>query len=171
MKTVYLGGPIAGTSYEEATDWREEVASLLPPGIVAINPMRMKEWASKYKRIPRDYTSLASTKEKDYLLTGEPHAIAARDFYDVANADMVLAYLPRHLSERRPSFGTLVEIGWATAQRVPVVLVTEDKRLVDHPLVRTHVGWIVPDLDVGVQAVVSVLAPFAAVPERQLEVG
>ncbi len=157
---VYLAGPIAGTTYKEATDWRQSVTDMFSPGIVGISPMRLKEWC---KRIPviqdvEQYKEM--TTEEEYLISGESHAIRTRDNYDVSTVDMVFVHLPKELNERRPSWGTAIEIGWASAHQKPVVLVTDDDTLANHPLVRESVGWIVPDLELGVQVVNSVLSPY-----------
>ncbi len=157
---VYLAGPIAGCSYKEATDWREAVVQDFAPGIIGISPMRLKEWCARVREITDVDQYREITDEAEYLITGEGHAIGTRDFFDVGHADMVLAYLPETLNSRRPSWGTSIEIGWASAQRVPVVLVTDDPSLVKHPLVRTHVGWIVPTLELGVAVVNSVLGAY-----------
>ena len=73
---------------------------------------------------------------------------------------MILVYLPKEMNERRPSWGTSIEIGWASAHDKPIVLVTDDANLATHPLVRESVGWIVPDLDTGIQVVNSVLTVY-----------
>ena len=39
-KYVYLAGPIAGCTEEEATEWREYVCTYFPHGIVGISPLR-----------------------------------------------------------------------------------------------------------------------------------
>ena len=39
-KYIYLAGPIAGLTEEEATEWRAEVRENLPQGIIGISPLR-----------------------------------------------------------------------------------------------------------------------------------
>lgn len=157
---IYLAGPIAGCSYKEATDWREAVQEDFLPGIVGISPMRLKEWCKRTRKIRdvKQYAKIAD--EQEWLISGESHAIRARDFNDVRTCDMVFAYLPKVLNDRRPSWGTSIEIGWASAQQKPLVLVTDDKNLSNHPLVRESAGWIVPDLGTGVQVVNSVFGAY-----------
>lgn len=157
---VYLAGPIAGTTYKEATNWRQFVTDRFSPGIVGVSPMRLKEWC---KRIPviqdiEQYKSM--TTEEEFLVSGESHAIQTRDHFDVRTVDMIFINLPRELNERRPSWGTAIEIGWGSAYNKPAVLVTDDDNLANHPLVRESVGWIVPDLELGVQVVNSVLTTY-----------
>lgn len=159
-KFVYLAGPIAGCDYGEATDWREYVSGKFRNGITGISPMRLKEWCQRVAKITDvdQYKDIGTTAE--YLISGESHAIAARDFNDVKTADMLLVNLPKVLNDRRPSWGTAIEIGWAAVHRVPIVLVTDDDNLAKHPLVRESVGWIVPNLDMGIAVINSVLGAY-----------
>ena len=158
---VYLAGPIAGCSFKEATNWREAVSADFLPGIIGVSPMRLKDYCKRVRKIGdvKQYERVADQQE--WLLTGESHAICARDFNDVRTADLLFAYLPKKLNDRRPSWGTAIEFGWASAQRVPVLLVTDDKNLAAHPLVRESAGWIVPTLELGIAVVNSVLGVYA----------
>lgn len=160
IKTVYLAGPIAGCSYAEATDWRKAVASGFTPGIRGVSPMRVKEWCKRAETITDVHQYREIGSEEEFLISGESHAICTRDRFDVCNCDMIFAYVPRELNARRPSWGTGVEIGWASARGKPIVLVTDDANLAAHPLVRESVGWIVPRLDLGVAVVNSVLGAY-----------
>lgn len=158
---VYLAGPIAACTYDEATDWRLHVQAGLARGsdyrVVAVSPMRMKGWTRRMGRIEGDYREAAG---EDYRLTGAPMAIRTRDHFDVKNADMLFVYLPREMIKRRPSWGTAIEIGWASAYQKPIVLVTDDANLANHPLILGSVGWIVPTLEEGIEATLSVLGAY-----------
>lgn len=158
---VYLAGPISGMSYGEATDWRQAITSLFLPGIVGVSPMRMKEWASKLKAIKdvKQYAKVAD--EEDFLISGESHAINTRDMYDVRTCDMTLIYMPKSLTDKAGiSVGTVKEIGYAARDRKPMVLVTDDKKVAGHPLIREDIGWIVPTLEMGADVVNSVLGVY-----------
>ena len=152
-KHVYLAGPIAGVSYDDATQWRDSVKRNFLPGIVGVSPMRMKEWLEGHEKIDNAYAWLLEEKPLEWHIGGSPSAIGTRDYHDVQNCDMLFAYLPRKYNEKRPSWGTSFEIGWAIALRKPVVLVTDDPSLSNHPLATTHIGFIVPDLAIGVEVV------------------
>lgn len=156
-KFVYLAGPITGQTYEGSTSWREEVARALAPGIVGVSPMRLKEWCKQYgKSIPHHYEGDLDTDT--YLLSGEPHAIAARDFHDVRICDAIFAYLP--MSPYGLSLGTVMELGWASALRKPTVIVTDDEKVSQHPLLRVQPCWILPDIDLGIAAINSILSIY-----------
>ena len=159
-KFVYLAGPISGCDFDEATYWRDAVSRKFLPGIVGVSPMRVKEWCENLGVIEGTDQYQAHTTDAEYLISGESHAIRARDFNDVKNADMVLMYAPQDVIQRvGHSVGTLIELGWASAQGVPVVLVTDHPMML-HPLVRESAGWIVPTLELGVEAVNSVLSAY-----------
>ena len=157
---VYLAGPISGCNFDEATNWRQYVSAAFQKDIIGVSPMRLKDWCSRVLKISDvdQYKEVASDVE--YLLSGESRAIRTRDFNDVKTADMIFMYLPRNLNGRQPSWGTVIELGWASAQNVPIVLVTDDETLAKHPLVRESVGWIVPDIGTGIAVVNSVLGVY-----------
>jgi len=159
-KFVYLAGPIAGCSFKQATDWREAVSASFLPGIAGVSPMRLKDWTKRVRKIRSvdQYEKVATAEE--YLISGESHAICARDRSDVKTADMIFAYLPKELNDQRHSWGTGHELGWANAWNKPIVLVSTDKSLIVHPLIRESVGWIVPTLELGVDIVNSVLGVY-----------
>lgn len=158
---VYLAGPIAGCSFKEATNWREAVAGDFAPGIVGISPMRCKEWCKRVRKITSIKQYERITDEGEYLVSGESHAICARDRNDILRlSDMLFVYLPKVLNDRRHSWGTGHEMGLADGARVPIVLVTDDKQLATHPLIRESVGWIVPTLELGIVVVNSVLEVY-----------
>jgi nucleoside 2-deoxyribosyltransferase len=159
-KNIYLAGPISDCSHGEATEWRKLVEAQFLPGIIGVSPMRLKDWCKRLDRIQDVEQYREATSDEEFLISGESHAICARDYNDVSTADMIFAYLPQVYNDRRPSWGTAIELGWASALRKPVVLVTDDKRLASHPLVRESVGWIVPTLAMGVDVVNSVFGVY-----------
>jgi nucleoside 2-deoxyribosyltransferase len=78
----------------------------------------------------------------------------------VKNCDMVLAYLPLPPAGRDQSWGTLMEIAWARALDKQVILVTDDPRVVAHPVVNACAGWVLPHLDDGVEVAVGILGGY-----------
>ena len=69
------------------------------------------------------------------LATGKIAAITQNQ-YDVKECDVTLAYLPKSISDRRCSYGTICEIAWAHAQNKPVVIVSDDPYVHDHPVIQ-----------------------------------
>lgn len=131
-KYVYLAGPITGKSKSEAGDWRKDITEVfdLNPHIIAVNPLRCEPDPHSDETYALSYTDLCF---------GTPKAIAGKNYYDVANCDIVLAYLPD-----TTSVGTLIEVGWAKGLRKPCIIVTEDKVIRGHPLMQECSNWIVP---------------------------
>ena len=74
---------------------------------------------------------------------------------------MVLAYLPKEINARRPSYGTVIEIGWAIAMRKPLLLVTDDPLVRDHPLIVANVPWVFPDFDAALETIEGLAMVYA----------
>lgn len=117
MKKVYLSGPISGRLFGDAAHWREYAARRLQEiGIKAVSPLRFKEYlANEGPLSKRGY-------ERHPLST--PRGVTTRDRYDCTTADLVLVNL---LHAGDVSIGTVMEIAWADAFRIPIVLIMEDQ--------------------------------------------
>jgi|TARA_R110000822_G_scaffold83252_3_gene196301 nucleoside 2-deoxyribosyltransferase len=107
---VYLAGPIEGCTDDEVLVWRQSATLSLGNGIKAISPVKID-------------STFAS-------------AIITQNKYDVAECDVTLAYLPKCISDRRCSYGTICEIAWAHAHNKPVVIVSDDPYIHEHPVIQ-----------------------------------
>jgi len=160
MKSVYLAGPIAGLSYDESTDWRQEaIKYLASKGITCLDPMRSKEHLAGVARIEGSYEDEALSSQK---------GINTRDHWDVMRCDVVLANL-EHAREYpdRPTIGTIMEIAWAWAYRKPLVLILKEDSIYEHPMVLECAGFRVGSLESGLNVVAGLLVT-EALPERAL---
>lgn len=119
--TVYLAGPIAGCTDAECKDWRALATEMLDGDVR--DPMR------------RDY------RAEDALL--HARQIVEDDKRDIAESDVVLAYLPK------VSVGTSMEIIHAYATGKPVVTVVPPSAPMS-PWVLYHSTFVVEDLSDGV---------------------
>ncbi len=135
-KYIYLAGPVTGHLEKDAKQWRDTVKALLLPGIIGINPLRGEGSPSGERYLPTDKSKLRNSK-----------AIAAKNYYDTNNCDLVLAYLPKSYNAVRTSYGTIFELGWATGSQTPTILVTDDPTLTEHPLIDAKVNWVVETLE------------------------
>ena len=117
-KYIYLAGPIAGLNEQEATEWRKGVVDTLPHGIVGISPLRCEPLKQGMV-----YTDDGATDP----MWSDARAINAKNWLDTESADLVLAFLPKEMNERRPSIGTIIEIGWAIGLRKPLIVVSDDE--------------------------------------------
>ena len=112
-KFVYLAGPIEGCNKEEITIWRNKCYVGFLENIIGINPYRAE--------------SEPNTEETR-------KRIVMKNYMDVTSSDLILATMPREINNRRPSYGTTMEIGWAYSMQKPVVIVSDDLEIHDHPL-------------------------------------
>lgn len=148
--TVYLSGPITGLTYDDSTDWRLEVTEALAlDGISATSPMRGKAFLNTGKEL----SALGDTGHG----ISSPLGITMRDRFDTINAKCLLVNL---LGAKRVSIGTMIELGWADAARVPIVIVMEPDNIHQHCIVQGIAGYIVNDLTEGVNMVVWLLKPY-----------
>lgn len=166
-KFIYLAGPILDCTEGEANDWRKTVAEALAPhGLVGISPLRCEPLhGERY---------LANYPDPKF---GTSKAIAAKNKYDVATCDLVFAYLPKtfikdmslateHVQvgalQKRGSIGTILEIGWASSQQhsKPVILITDDEFIINHPVMAACNGWCLPTLDDGIEVAIGLLAGY-----------
>ena|SRR3990167_2407105 len=159
MKRLYLSGPLAGISYDEAVDWRKYVASKLASDIVTLSPMRGKSYLSKEK-------TLVNYKYENSILSNS-RAITTRDRNDVMNCDMVLV---NFLGAKTISIGSVIEIGWADSFRKPVVMVANRflsdrssiRNIHEHPIIDEIVGFRTDNLDDAINVVNCVLSDVFA---------
>lgn len=151
-KTVYLAGPITGMLKGAANDWRYEFAEQLKDhGIIGISPLRCEPLVGE-----RYGGTYADPK------FGTARAIASKNLYDVQSCDMTLAFMPAtaRIDSGHLSSGTLIEIGWANAFRKPLVLVSDDLEAYNHPVVNAACGWVLDNLDDGLEVVLGILGGY-----------
>jgi hypothetical protein len=79
----------------------------------------------------------------------------------------VLVYLPREINERRPSYGSIIELAWAHALGTPTIMVTDDPYLIGRTLlVRACCSWLLDDLDQAVDLIKGLLVDYQQLPEK-----
>jgi nucleoside 2-deoxyribosyltransferase len=144
-KTLFLAGPLTGVSYSDALDWRKYVESKLPDDVIAFSALRGKSHVAK-ERVLRD-------AYPEHLLS-TPQGTITRDRYDVSRCD---ALFVNFLNSDKVSIGTIMEMAWADARRIPIILVMEARNIHDHAFVRQVAGFITRDLDEAIQTAVDVV--------------
>lgn len=148
--TVYLAGPILGCTHGEANDWRKAVADALAPhGITGISPLRCEPMVGEVYQ-----AGYADDK------FGTSRAIGSKNLFDTTNCTLVLAYLPLSTQSKRPSYGTIAEIAWGKAIGKPVIVVTDDPGIVQHPVLNFCASWLLPNLDDAIDLIVGLLAGY-----------
>lgn len=145
-KALFLAGPLTGISYGDALDWRTYVESRLPPDVVAYSALRGKEYVAKEAVLKDAYP--------DHLLS-TPQGTITRDRFDVSRCD---ALFVNFLKADRVSIGTIMEMAWADAWRIPIILAMENGNIHDHAFVRQVAAFITDDLDEAIRTAVNVVA-------------
>lgn len=158
---VYLAGPITGLSYEGSTDWRAHAYQALNRmsygRIETLSPMRHKEYL-------RGTGPILDTYENTVL--SSQRGIFYRDKLDCTRADLVLVNM---LGATRVSIGTVMEIAWANARDIPIVLVMEDEgalngesNIHEHSMLREACGFRIASLSEAYRTVAKILLPDGA---------
>lgn len=137
-KFVYLAGPIEGCSNHEINQWRQKCNLAFEDYIVGVNPYRAE----------RESDDPESRKR-----------IIMKNYMDTKNSDLVFAYLPKEINARRPSYGTTFEIAWGYSMQKPVVVVSDDVRVHDHPLIDMS-GASFWDLEEAIDYVNVLFSPY-----------
>lgn len=119
---------------------------LIPHGITPLSPMRGKLYLLQE-------TSIGDSYEESVLSCQK--GITTRDRWDCTRADVLLVNL---IGAERVSIGTMMELGWADAVRVPIVLAMEPENIHDHAMVREVAGFILPALPEAVHTVRALLS-------------
>lgn len=148
-KYVYLAGPILGCTGPEANHWRKSVCEVLKDhGIIGISPLRCEPLIGE-----------RYTMEYPDPRFGVPRAIAAKNFHDVINCDMTLAYMPLEMGENI-SLGTVVELAWAKGLNKQVILVSDHPKVLQHPVIDACVNWKLGTLEEAVDVMIGVLGGY-----------
>jgi nucleoside 2-deoxyribosyltransferase len=159
MKTykAYLAGPIAGLNYKQAVMWREAARTeLLLSGIHAYSPMRNKHYLSDVKQFSKQPRNDENPYNSDNPLS-TVKGITVRDRFDCETSDLVLINL---LGSTTVSIGTMLEIGWASAKNIPIILVMEDEgNPHDHGMVNQVCGFRVNNLEDAIILTRQILLP------------
>jgi len=149
---VYLAGPIAGISGNEAIDWREDASFFFTTvGIDTRDPMRAKHVLLNHASISRtfhDYENLGTFFTSKGIMT--------RDFNDVKQADVLLVNL---LGAKTPSLGTIMEMAWAFALQKPCVVAIEatGNPHDNHPMIHEAMSFRVSTLKEAMTSVSIIL--------------
>lgn len=144
---VYLSGPMAGLTYEEALNgWRRTAADhLMNHGIIGINPGRGKD-----HKLPKELR-LAKQGYEHTLITSAK-GITTRDLFDLKRSEFMLLNLT---GAKAVGIGSMIEIGWAHAFNVPIILVMEKEgNIHEHCIVDTCAAVRTDSLDDALEYIV-----------------
>jgi len=128
--SVYLGGP-PGHAFHNGSTWRDYIASELPEEIGVLSPLRSP--------------------------SSMPHPHIGFNYFNLSKAS---ALLLNFFSEDRVALEASVEIGWAEANRVPMIFISEPADLKDRAALFTHSALRAGAYDEAVTMVKSILRPM-----------
>jgi len=151
---VYLCGPITGCTFLEAKHgWREEVFNTLSPwGIECLSPLRHLR---EDQIDTGDHKSMNPNGAAVGVLS-TPRGLTERDRFDTMRADLIFCNL---LGATRPSIGSMIEFGWADAERIPILVAMEEDNIHNHGMVNAIASWIVPTLEEAIEVTKDLLVP------------
>lgn len=139
---IYLAGPMAGLTIDEANKWRQYLANSYGGLFEFVNPCRDKEELRKHG-------AMTQFGYDDAFMCGN-HAVFSRDTHDVLSCDGVLI---NFLGARQVSVGTIFEMGLAWGSRKPIVSVLEEGNPYDHIFTREASVECVSSVERGIQVV------------------
>lgn len=143
---VYLACAITGLSFEDATNWHEEVDRAFPSHLIAVKPLRGAEYLKGERTAKGQYA-------KDPLST--PKGIIMRCYNDVDRADGLLVNL---LMAKEVSRGTCGEVGRAAFKKPIVVVMKRGNPHWGDPMMHEP-AIVVPTLELGVRTIVRLVSP------------
>ena len=148
---VYLAGPISGQTFNECTNWRDEIKKELENRtgglIVGYSPMRGKAYLSKEDKIKDSYSNHTMSSI---------NGINVRDYNDCKTAAAIFVNFLG--CGTKVSIGTVMEIAWARAFQIPIVIVMEKDNIHNHGMLNFG-NIIVETVEEGVDAIVQLLLP------------
>lgn len=137
MNKIYLAGPIAGITFDDATEWRDSVSKLLNTSTTkCFSPLRGKEYLKG--------SGVLSNGTYDGTMTSQK-GIMGRDYFDCTTATLVIFNL---LDTKRVSIGTMMELAWCYQKQIPTIVIMEEQgNLHDHVMVREAITYRVKTID------------------------
>ena len=148
---VYLAGSITGKSQDDATGWREYAEKyLLHLGIHGYSPMRGAAYVNGTNNLTEEEKKKFHAQDIDSIV-----GINVRDFNDCKTADAILVNL---LGAQKVSIGTVMEIAWARAFQIPVIIIMEKDNVHNHGML-TFGNVLTNNLNDGLDAITQILLP------------
>lgn len=152
---VYLSGPIAGCSYNDAVMWRKRFESQLFGIVEVLSPMRGKEALKGTECITNEMLSM---KREDGTYLWTPELVLARDKFDIQRSDICVF---NFLDTTAVTIGSVMEFGWATApgkKRIILTLMREEN-IHRHSFILQQSDYITTEYD----RVISIIKQIAGV--------
>ncbi len=147
-KSLYLCGPITGCNFGEAKfGWRGAVHEALTPlGIDCLSPMRSKE----PEHYDTDNGDIMPAHGSDLHVLSTAKGLTECDRFDTFRSDILFCNV---VGAKRISVGSMIELGWADAKDIPIILCMEAGNVHEHGMVEHLASWHVLSVKEGIQLV------------------
>lgn len=124
---VYLSGPMSGYGQQQVFNWRYRTTKQLDEmGIMVNDPGFEQEVYWEVNDKP------------------SPVPLYRRDYYLLANSSVVIANMLN--IKEQDHIGVWWELGIADAQDKLIIIITDNKKIIDHPFVKAR-AVVFPDFD------------------------
>lgn len=120
---------MAGLTWRQALEWREELEKSLEDHWNIINPVKMQQVGVNLD----DLIVTSSQKDDKLLLAHTATGICAQDEFFIDRSDWLLC---NFLNATKISIGTVWEIGYAWAKGKKILTVLEPGSIHDHQFIR-----------------------------------
>lgn len=146
---------MAGLSFAKANQWRHFAKiDLRKHGIRSISPIAFRGAKPSANR-KEVFGKQISSHDEIAGVGDQANAILASDRFDTRRCDVMLV---NFLGAKKVSIGTVCEIAWADAYRIPIVCMIEDEgNPHDHLLLMGMTGFRVNNFNAGIETVVTIL--------------
>ncbi len=131
---IYLAGSIEGLPYEEANGWRKQVEGEFPDR--CLNPLRDKEWLPQEEVINSGNLNFEEMKN-----------LVERDIRDIGEVGLLLAKM------ESPGIGTSMEIIVAKVMKIPVILISGNPAIYNHPWIRFYANRRVRTVEEAIEII------------------
>lgn len=146
VEYVYLAGPIAGSTWNEADLWRREFANSMPPHVRCLSPTRFKRFLEGHIIGVQPYHHHPLSTDK---------GLTRRDLFDVQRSSAIIA---NFLGTETISIGTCIEIGAKSMFSDKLLIqVIEPGNCHDHPMIREIADYTVSTLKEAADLLVALL--------------
>jgi hypothetical protein len=155
---IYLSGPMTGSSTEDVVRWRQKATKLLSEQAEVFDPA-LALYESKSSYAQPESPAEALLRLRHGLL------VVDRNKHQIQSSDVVLA---NFLHADHASIGSIGELFWANAFRVPIVIVREPIGNVhDHAMLNAIASVVTHNLEDGCEAALSMLRTETRLRGRQ----
>jgi hypothetical protein len=147
MRSVYLAGPILGTTRESMLGWRLHALKKFRP-LQAYSPLR------GFEHLIQDNGQFHPDHQNHPLR--HPQAFTRRDFWDVRRNDALFC---NFLGASRVSIGTCMEIAVARDHHKYIVVVMEPDNIHQYSMILDCASFVETDLDRAIEYTKAALLP------------